>query len=374
MNNTNWHYAWSTPQVSGELKTAAQDFYVEEVLDFTFEGTGEFLYLYIEKQGMNTDYLAKLLAKHADLPASKVTYSGVKDRHAVTRQWFCLHVLNKQPDFTDFMEKVSEQLREHEVVRIIKQARHLKKLKIGSHKKNHFIIRLRRLDGPTEDLENRLALVSLAGVPNYFGPQRFGIDGNNLKQGIEWLSKNPNHRRRLSKTESFWVSAVRSWFFNQALSEQVKAGIWNRVFVDDRVQTTETLSQRKVNTIDASLLKHLHHLDLHPLMPLANETALQDTSSVRATCMKQAWVDAQSVLDSLLSLGLNREDRPTRLHPENMQWQIVDTQLILQFTLPKGSFATSVLRELLNYHDHSGRGNDSDTNENRSEDANINSE
>lgn len=360
--NTQWQYAWSEPKVTAEFKRTLQDFYVEEELDLTPTGKGEFLYLLVEKQGLNTDYLAKLLAKYAGIPAGKVTYSGVKDRHAVTRQWFCLHVLNAQPNFSDFIEKMDEQLPAHEAVRIIEQVRHQKKLKIGSHKKNHFIIRLRSLTGPMDDLESRLALISLAGVPNYFGPQRFGIDGNNLTQGIRWLKQEKKLQGRLSKTESFWLSAVRSWFFNQALSDQVAQGTWNRIFPEDRVQSQDGNSQDKVEQIDANLLKHLHHLDLHPLMPLANATALQDTSPTRSASMQQSWANEQDALQKLIALGLTREDRTTRLKPENMQWQIVDSQLILQFTLAKGSFATSVLRELVNYNDHSRGEHDENSN------------
>lgn len=352
--NMEWQYAWSEPEMTADFKTTIQDFYVEEVLGFEPDGEGEHLYLYVEKQGINTDYLAKLLAQHVGIPKNKVTYSGVKDRHAVTRQWFCLHVLNAEPNFDHFMESINKDLHEHEAVRIIQQTRHRRKLKIGTHKANRFIIRLRRLNGPLEDLENRLALVALAGVPNYFGPQRFGIDGNNLTNGINWLNKKSGSKKRFTKTESFWVSAVRSWFFNEALSDQVAADIWNSVFIEDRVQAQYTSSQSKVDKVDATLLKQLHHLDVHPLMPLPNSTALQNTSPNRAKAMAASWQQHKSILESMLELDFSREERTTRLYPMDMKWEIADAQLILQFTLTKGSFATSVLRELVKFTNCSG--------------------
>jgi len=352
--NMEWQYAWTKPQITGDLKTSVQDFFVEEELDFKAEGKGEFLYLFVEKQGINTDYLAKLLSKHAGIPENKITYSGVKDRHAVTRQWFCLHVLNENPDFSDFMSDVGNSLNENESVRIITQVRHLRKLKVGAHQKNRFVIRLRRLEGAIEELQDRLALVALEGVPNYFGPQRFGIAGNNLVQGANWLSTPRSSKRRLSKTESFWVSAIRSWFFNRALSDQIDEGIWSRIFLDDRAQLQGTQSQCKVNEIDAPLLKRLHQMDIHPLMPLPYIDALNDTSTTRSNSMKKSWQKQEEVFASLITLGFSREERCTRLYPENMEWEIVDSQLILQFSLPKGSFATSVLRELIDFNDCSG--------------------
>ncbi len=225
---------------------------------------------------------------------------------------------------------------------------------MGVHQKNRLLIRLRRLEGSLDELQDRLALVTLEGVPNYFGPQRFGIAGNNLIQGQKWLDTPRSNKRRLSKTESFWVSAIRSWFFNRALSDQIDEGIWNRIFLDDRAQLQGTQSQCKVNEIDALLLKRLYQMGIHPLMPLPYTNALNDTSTTRSNSMKQSWQKQEEILARLITLGFSREERCTRLYPENMEWEIADSQLILQFSLPKGGFATSVLRELLNFNDCSG--------------------
>lgn len=351
--NTDWRYAWSKPQVAGDLKTTAQDFYVEEVLGFEPEGLGEHLYLFIEKQGVNTEFLARLIAKHVDLGANKVTYSGLKDRHAVTRQWFCLHVLNQQLDGQALMATMSAELGEDESIKLVKMERHPRKLKVGVHKTNRFVLRIRNLTGDLEDLKDRLALVALEGVPNYFGPQRFGINGNNLVQGRQWLARSPSPKKRLTKTESFWLSAIRSWFFNQALSDQVASGLWGQVFIDDRVQLQGTQSAFKVDEIDASLLRRLHQLDLHPQLPLVNTGALGDTSMIRAHSMSQSWQEDEDLLAQLNRLSLGRDQRTTRVIPENMVWELLNDQLIVQFSLPKGSFATSVLRELIDFTDAS---------------------
>lgn len=349
--NTDWRYAWSKPQITGELKTSPQDFYVEEELGFEPEGKGEHLYLFIEKQGVNTEFLARLIAKHANIAANKVTYSGVKDRHAVTRQWFCLHVLNQELDGTQLLQAINDDLHEDESAKLVQMARHPRKLKVGVHKTNRFVLRIRNLAGDVTDLEDRLALVSLEGVPNYFGPQRFGIQGNNLIQGQRWLAKSPSPKKRLTKTESFWLSAIRSWFFNQALSDQVASGLWGQVFIDDRVQLQGTQSAFKVDDINANLLRRLHQLDLHPQIPLLNTGALGDTSVLRAHSMSQSWAGNETLVEQLNRLSLGREQRAARVIPENMVWELLNEQLIVQFSLPKGSFATSVLRELIDFTD-----------------------
>ena len=360
--NTDWRYAWSKPPVAGELKSSPQDFYVEEELGFEPEGKGEHLYLFIEKQGVNTEFLARLIAKYADLAGNKVTYSGLKDRHAVTRQWFCLHVLNQVIDIQALMSAISAELRDDESIKLVQMERHPRKLKVGVHKTNRFVLRLRHLTGNLDDLKDRLALVALEGVPNYFGPQRFGINGNNLEQGARWLAKGPNPKKRLTKTESFWLSAIRSWFFNQALSDQVASGLWGQVFIDDRVQLQGTQSSFKVEELDANLLRRLHQLDLHPQLPLANKGALSDTSILRAHSMEQSWKQDDDLLDQLCQLSLGREQRSTRVIPENMVWELLNEQLIVQFSLPKGCFATSVLRELIDFTDVSNLSSNENTN------------
>lgn len=360
--NTDWRYAWSKPQVKGALKTTSQDFYVEEELGFEPEGKGEHLYLFIEKQGVNTEFLARQIAKHANIAANKVTYSGVKDRHAVTRQWFCLHVLNQQLDGAELMQAIGEELNDEESIKLVQMARHPRKLKVGVHKTNRFVLRVRHLSGNIDDLKDRLALVALEGVPNYFGPQRFGIEGNNLVQGQAWLAKEPSPKKRLTKTESFWLSAIRSWFFNQALSDQVASGLWGQVFIDDRVQLQGTQSAFKVDEIDAHLLRRLHQLDLHPQLPLVNTGALGDTSVLRAHSMSQSWQQDEALLAQLNRLSLGREQRATRVIPENMVWELLNDQLIVQFSLPKGSFATSVLRELIDFTDASSPSNNENIN------------
>ncbi len=350
--NTNWHYAWTKPKLTGDLKATPQDFFVEEVLGFQPDGLGEFVFVFIEKVGVNTDFLAKRLASFADIDPNKVTYSGVKDRHACTRQWFCLHLLNRNVDFSELVHGFVK----GEQVRILDVVRHSKKLKIGTHIANRFVIRIRSLEGDLIELENRLSLVKMAGVPNYYGAQRFGINGNNLENGMRWLEKGRVGRKRLSKTESFWLSAMRSWCFNQSLSFQVLQGDWNKVLVGDIAQEANSDTQFRVKNIKPGTLLRLMTMKIQPVLPLISNGWQDGTSSERAQWVLESLNGAESVVEGLLNLDLSRDSRTSRLSPNDMEWELINKnsespELLMQFSLPKGAFATSVLRELVDVND-----------------------
>lgn len=352
--NTEWRYAWSKPQVTGDLKTQLQDFYVEEQLGFEPDGKGEFCYVFIEKQGVNTDFLAKRLAQVAGISVNKVTYSGVKDRHACTRQWFCLHVLNQEPD----LSTIPEAFREPEGVRVIAQLKHSKKLRAGTHFANRFVIRLRNIQGDVEELKSRLNLIQKGGVPNYYGPQRFGINGNNLHNGRDFVLQGRKSQRKLSKSQSFWLSAIRSWCFNQALDAQVENGMWARLCDQDIAQFQTTGEQFRVNDMNALLHNKVMEGKISPVLPLISSGWENGTGPQRKELIESTLAEEQDLIAGLLSFDLSRDSRLARLVPIKMAWELLGEmedhkQLILEFSLPKGCFATSVLREMIDYKDKS---------------------
>ncbi len=351
--NTQWRYAWSKPTVTGDLKTQVQDFYVEEQLGFEPDGKGEFYFVFVEKEGVNTDFLAKRLAQMAGIDASKVTYSGVKDRHACTRQWFCLHVLKKEPDFSS----IQDAFRAPENVRVIMQVRHSKKLRMGTHTANRFVIRLRNIEGDLDELEARLNLIKDGGVPNYYGPQRFGINENNLYHGKDFVLKGRQSRRKLSKTESFWLSAVRSWCFNQALSDQVENGMWARLCDSDIAQFQRKDEQFRAKDIEPLIYLSVMRGEISPVLPLMSEGWEAGTGPLREAAIKATLSDHLDLLEGLKSFDLSRDSRLARLVPMNMAWELLRNtqeekpQLIVEFSLTKGCFATSILREMMVFTD-----------------------
>ncbi|WP_417553311.1 tRNA pseudouridine(13) synthase TruD [Marinomonas fungiae] len=352
--NTQWQYAWTEPQASADLKAFASDFLVEEVLGFEPEGKGEFVYLWVEKQGVNTDYLAKRLAQAADISPSRVSYAGVKDRHACTRQWFCLHIIGQAPDLT----VIEQVFRDPEVVRVLRQTRHSKKLRTGGLQGNRFVLRLRNLQGDRAEIEQRLSLIERFGVPNYYGEQRFGIQGNNLVNGYEFVIPGRKGTHKLNKTQSFWLSAIRSWFFNEALSSFVQQGSWDLLSIGDIAQPRDGSQSFRIKELTLEQLYRNRNGDISPVLPLISDGWPMGTNPERAQAMQTLYQNHQALLAGLISFDFSRDSRATRIVPNNMAWELLSKQgeadqLVLQFDLPKGAFATSVLRELFNINDKS---------------------
>lgn len=352
--NTEWQYAWSQPTGKADLKTVETDFLVEEVLGFELDQKGEFVYLWIEKKGVNTDFLAKRLAKAANVSPRQVSYAGAKDRHALTRQWFCIHSPKQDID----VYGIEDVFLAPEMVRVLVQKRHSKKLRTGGHLGNRFVLRLRDLDVDTTEMQQRLELIERFGVPNYYGEQRFGIQGNNLVNGRKMVLPGRKGTHKLSKTESFWLSAIRSWFFNEALSAFVADGSWDTLQVGDIAQPRDGSQSFRVKALSLDLI-YRHKLgQVSPVLPLISDGWPMGTASDKAERMKALYKSEEDLLTGLITYDFSRDSRPTRLVPENMAWELLKgnkepDQLVLQFELPKGAFATSVLRELFVINDRS---------------------
>ena len=333
MYSLDWSFAYDAPLGACQFKQQPQDFIVEEILPFEPEGEGEHLLLFIEKIGENTDWVAGLLAKHAGVAKSAVSYAGRKDRHGVTRQWFCATLPGlADPDWTGF---------ESDTIRILQQSRHRKKLKTGALKGNHFIITLRGITADTAQVEERLQQIIQAGVPNYFGEQRFGYQGRNVAKAVDMMQG----KFRLPKNKrSIYLSAARAWLFNHVLSNKVADGSWNQYLSGDVLGFPDSNSLI-FDVADDALLARLAQGEISATSPLWGR-GLPKVQQDALVLEQQATISYSDLCDGLERAGLNQERRVNRLIPQHCTWVWQDNQLILRFTLPKGTFATTVLREL----------------------------
>ncbi len=162
--------AWGDPLGSAVIRNIPEDFVVEEQLGFEPSGAGEHAFLFLQKRELNTQELAKHLAELAGVPERDVGFSGMKDRNAVTRQWFSVGLAGRaEPDW--------QRLEAGGNVRVLRSERHLRKLRRGVHRANRFSLVLREVSGALDAIEQRLQILRDRGAPNYFGEQRFGIDG-----------------------------------------------------------------------------------------------------------------------------------------------------------------------------------------------------
>jgi tRNA pseudouridine13 synthase len=171
-----WPYSLGEPRASGLIRSCVEDFVVEEIPRVLPEGEGGHLWLWVEKRSANTDWVAKELARVAACPARDVGFAGLKDRHAVTRQWFSVPAREVTPEN---LEKA-----EIEGVKILDSHNHTRKLKRGTLNGNRFHLKIREFTGDAIETVQRLERIRASGVPNYFGPQRFGYNGQNVEKGF----------------------------------------------------------------------------------------------------------------------------------------------------------------------------------------------
>lgn len=312
---------------------------VEEIPRIHPEGEGGHLWLWVEKRSANTDWVAKELARATDCVPRDVGFAGLKDRHAVTRQWFSV----------PFSSTTQENLENTEIegVRILESRQHTRKLKRGTLDGNRFQLKIRCFKGDTDQTIQRLEKIRTTGVPNYFGPQRFGFRGQNVEQGFRLLDRNARLQRN---KRSIYLSAIRSFLFNQVLAERVRRGNWNTIIDGDLAMLDGTQSIFLCEKPDADIEDRARHLDIHPTGPMPGKNGTQPSGLAKE--MEQAVLGNWPLLTKVL--GAQRVQagrRALRLYPARLDWSFDGDDLELTFTLPSGAYATTVLREILVFNE-----------------------
>ncbi|MCT4702836.1 tRNA pseudouridine(13) synthase TruD [Enterobacteriaceae bacterium H20N1] len=336
MQNLTWLHG--KPEGTGLIKSSPEDFVVIEDLGFGPDGDGEHLLLRILKKGCNTRFVADALAKFLKVHAREVSFAGQKDKHAVTEQWFCVRLPGKEmPDMSAF---------ELEGCEVLEYARHRRKLRTGALKGNNFTLVLREVSN-REELEQRLNAILKEGVPNYFGSQRFGIGGNNLHQARRWAQNNSPLRDRNKR--SFYLSAARSALFNQIVSLRLKKTDFNQVVDGDALQLAGRGSWFVATSEELPVLQQrVDNGELLITAPLPGDGAWGTLNA--ALEFEQRSVAEETDLQSLLTRErVEAARRAMLVKPEELRWNWWDDVTVeVSFWLPAGSFATSVVRELMN--------------------------
>ena len=332
--------AHGAPPARGVIRTEPEDFRVEELLGFEPDGAGEHALVLVEKRSANTHWVARMLADHAGVARGDVGYAGAKDRHAVARQWFSVRLASRSdPDWSALTA---------EGVSVLSAARHRRKLKRGAHAGNAFRLRVRGVTGDIDQLGPRLRVVAEAGVPNYFGTQRYGQ--SNLQAARELFAGKALPRVQ----RGFALSAARSALFDAVLAARVAAGTWNRLLPGDLANLAGSASWFAVGAVDATLEARVHGLDVHPTGPLWGRGDPPSAGEVRA--LERTTAAQHEYARGLEQAGLAQERRALRVLPARLTWEIGRDELAIAFELPPGAYATSVLRELIDVEDRGGPG------------------
>ncbi|HEX5372650.1 MAG TPA: tRNA pseudouridine(13) synthase TruD, partial [Aquabacterium sp.] len=309
-----WPSAYPASGACATLKLLNEDFIVTELPLQLPSGEGEHIWLDIEKNGANTAFVAQQLAEAAGVQERDVGYAGLKDRYAITRQWFSIYLpKGEAPDLTQL---------QHPEFKVLSQSRHVKKLRPGDLLGNRFRIVLRDVSGDRDAIETNLRAVASQGVPNYFGAQRFGFEGGNVEQGRAMLAR--EIRVRNPKKKGIYLSAVRSFVFNEVLALRIQQGLWGQTLPGDVMDESG-----------------------RPTGPLWGRGRVSTTDQAQA--LENGVAERHATLcDGMEHAGLDQARRALVASPADMSWEWPQAdQLVLTFSLPAGNYATSVLNEIL---------------------------
>jgi tRNA pseudouridine13 synthase len=327
--------AWGETPVSGAVRVEAADFVVDERLGFEPDGGEAHRLLLVEKIGANTLFVARALAARAGKPQAEVGFAGLKDRRAVARQWFSVPTTRQSASFVGYTG---------DGFRVLQELAHSRKLRRGALVGNHFRIRVRGLQGDAGAIAERIARLADCGLPNYFGPQRFGTHGANLRRVRGWLES--GRLPRVREQRAFLLSSARALVFNAVLAARVTARTWNRLLPGEVVSLSGSQSVFAAEVPDDGLHRRLREGDVSPTGPLCGTGGV--LPSGEASRVETDALAGMAPLPSLLSsIGMRGERRALVLRPTGLSHQIGADALELEFDLPRGGFATSVLREIL---------------------------
>ncbi len=335
-----WARVHGEPLLAVTLRQAPEDFQVTEDLGFEPSGDGEHDFLWIEKAGANTAWVARQLAAHAGVGPRDAGYAGLKDRHALTRQWFSVRRPNRGG--SDWRSLAVPG------VRILDTTRNTRKLRRGAHRANDFRIALRApgIEGFRGAFDEKLTSIGTAGVPNYFGAQRFGRNGANLARAQALFAG----ARLPHSTRGFALSAARSYLFNTILERRVRAGLWDRLVPGDVANLDWTRSVFAVDAVTPDLQARCAELDIHPTTTLWGRGA--PLSKGDALALEAAAVcDYAELTDGLIAARVDAASRALRLRARALSIEFAGDVAWLEFRLPRGAFATVLLREIVHGSD-----------------------
>jgi len=330
-------YVYGGSAGQGLIKDKPDHFKVNECLSFEPSGSGEHVYLYIQKTDLNTEDVVKQLANYAGVPRRSVAYAGKKDRYAVTQQWFSVQLPGKTGPDWGLMEQPN--------IQVLQTTRHLRKLKRGAIKLNNFEIILKDLVIDKGLLEQKLDNIKMRGVPNYFMEQRFGYACQNLTRVHALFAS--GEKLKSKKTRGIFLSSARSYLFNQVLASRVVDQTWNKALLGDVFILNGSRQFFQEEVLSADIQARLDEHDIHcsgPLFGLTDQPVKQDVGQIE----QKVFDDNDVFCKGLLDHKLESSRRPLRVVPQHLvhEW-LSPNSMKLNFHLPSGSYATAVIRELI---------------------------
>ncbi len=324
----------------GRIKQIPQDFKVDELLRFALLGTGEHLFLQVQKCGLTTMQMIERIAAQLGVSTRQIGYSGLKDKQAVTRQWVSVQL----PGCRE-----TPSIESDDSFQILQIGWHDRKLRIGSHAGNRFEVVVRDFEGDFHSLQQVCERIRQSGFANYFGQQRFGKSGDNVSQALRILSNRHKCKRLSRQKKGLYLSALRSELFNRILSMRLERSIWQAPLEGDLFMLDGSQSIFSEG-ISETLLKRYQSMDIHSAISLAGsgESRLQGA----AQALEEEILSAEeSIVQTLLQQKVKRANRASRARAHHLEISL-DTQarqLHLSVELDKGVYLTSLLSHFVEF-------------------------
>lgn len=329
-------YLHGGPLGRAGFKVQPEDFVVEELLGFEPSGDGEHCLLWVEKRNLESNAAAARLADALGLRRRLVSHCGLKDRHAVTRQWFSLHMPGQPSPAPEALES--------EGLRVLRVTRNTRKLRRGIHQGNRFTIRLRQPEFSAEVAEERWRQICSVGAPNFFGSQRFGNEGRNVEKALAMFRGEFTPGDRLLR--GLLLSAARSQIFNAVAAERMARGIWDQALAGEVYGFPDNGTILLIENQRGDEVQRFAAGKVEITAPLWGIGGLHSAGEVRAM-EDEVAARYPELTAGLETAGLRQERRVMRLRPVNPAFAVMEGgDLLLSFDLPRGTYATTALREL----------------------------
>jgi tRNA pseudouridine13 synthase len=319
--------------VGGRIKVHLEDFEVEEIPAYEPSGAGDHLFLWIEKRDVGAEFLVREMARRLAIPAGTIGVAGLKDRRAVTRQWVSIPATA-----ADRIAAI-----DGDDIRVLDSRRHGHKLRPGHLRGNRFRVLIRDAAG---DPTPMLARLREQGMPNFYGPQRFGRDGETAALGLALLRREPA-KLRGPFLRKLALSAAQSALFNDYLARRLGDGLL-RTVLDGEVLAKWPTGGMFVSCDPSADQPRLEAREIIPAGPIFGRKMFA-AGGVAAQREAAVLRDAGLSAESFAGFGklLTGTRRHNLVYVDDLVAQYETDGLRLTFTLPAGSYATVLLREVM---------------------------
>lgn len=324
-------------------KSRPEDFVVTEIPLYAPCGEGEHVWLKIQKINLDANTLIDRIAERFDAPRGDVGVAGLKDKDAVTTQWISV---SSRTDPAEFLGRWDDQ------IEVLEATRHSNKIKMGHLEANHFLITLRHVTpGAATSAKQVLDTLQTIGVPNYYGPQRFGYQRRTFIQGWQAIAQGElsPFLRKNKRIRILSLNAVQSAVFNYVLNQRVKSGTLGTALNGDVLEKHAGGLHRVDETnIDEStaLITTGQAVPTGPMMASRMLRPTATVAELEAHALSQFRLD-DAMFDRRRS-ELRGERRPLAVRASDITVEEIDDDTIrIGFSLPSGSYATVLLRELM---------------------------